>query len=90
MAYGRVVNVECKSKEDLITFRNKWSKWWPDNVHNALSRTSIRTSEHQKIHFCYWRLMKLKKSQTRQKPLLKPFLKLWQSMCMIYSHFTAK
>jgi len=42
MAYGRVVNVECKSKEDLIVFRNKWSKWWPDKVHNALSRTSIR------------------------------------------------
>ena len=37
---------EFKSKEDLITFRNKWSKWWPDNVHNALSRTSIRTSEN--------------------------------------------
>ena len=46
MAYGRVVNVECKSKEDLIMFRNKWSKWWPDNVHNALSRTSIRKSEN--------------------------------------------
>ena len=46
MAYGRVVNVECKSKEDLIMFRNKWSKWWPDNVHNALSRTSIRTSDN--------------------------------------------
>ena len=42
MAYGRVVNVECKSKEDLIMFRNEWSKWWPDNVHNALSRTNIR------------------------------------------------
>ena len=46
MAYGRVVNVECKSKEDLISFRNKWSKWWPDNVHNARSRTSIRTSDN--------------------------------------------
>ena len=46
MAYGRVVNVEYKSKEDLIMFRNKWSKWWPDKVHNALSRTSIRKSEN--------------------------------------------
>ena len=42
MAYGRVANVEFKSKEDLIMSRNKWSKWWPDKVHNALSRTSIR------------------------------------------------
>ena len=46
MAFGRVMNVECKSKKDLIIFRNKCSKWWPDNVHNALSRTSIRRSEN--------------------------------------------
>ena len=45
MAYGRVVNVECKSKDDLVAFRNKWSKWWPDNVPPVLTRTSIRTSE---------------------------------------------
>ena len=46
MAYGRVVNVECKSTEELIMFRNKQSKWWPDNVHNVLSRTSMRTSDN--------------------------------------------
>ena len=45
MAYGRVVNVECKSQDDFVMFRNKWSNWWPDNVPSVLSRTSIRTSE---------------------------------------------
>ena len=46
MAYGRVVTVECKSKDDLVMFRNKWSKWWPDNAPPVLSRTSIRTSDY--------------------------------------------
>ena len=46
MAYGRVVNIEFKSRDDLIMFRNKWSKWWPENATPVLSRTSIRTSEN--------------------------------------------
>ena len=45
MEYGRVVNLEFKSKEDLVTFRNKWTKWWPNNVPEVVSRKSIRTSE---------------------------------------------
>ena len=45
MEYGRVVNLEFKSKEDLVTFRNKWTKWWPNNVPAVVSRKSIRTSE---------------------------------------------
>ena len=45
MEYGRVVNLEFKSKEDLVIFRNKWTGWWPDNVPPVLSRKSIRTSE---------------------------------------------
>ena len=46
MKYGRVVNIEFKSKEDLVTFRNKWSNWWPEKATPVLSRTSIRTSEN--------------------------------------------
>ena len=46
MAYGRVVNIEFKSRDDLIMFRNKWSNWWPENATPVLSRTSIRTSEN--------------------------------------------
>ena len=46
MVYGRVVNIEFKSQEDLIIFRNKWSNWWPENATPVLSRTSIRTSEN--------------------------------------------
>ena len=46
MKYGRVVNIEFKSKEDLVMFRNKWSNWWPENATPVLSRTSIRTSEN--------------------------------------------
>ncbi len=45
MKYGRVVNIEFKSKEDLVLFRNKWSNWWPKNATPVLSRTTIRTSE---------------------------------------------
>ena len=45
MKYGRVVNIEFKSKEDLVLFRNKWSNWWPKNATTVLSRTTIRTSE---------------------------------------------
>ena len=45
MEYGRVVNLEFNSKEDLVIFRNKWAKWWPDNMPAVLSRKSIRTSE---------------------------------------------
>ena len=45
MKYGRVVNIEFKSKEDLVMFRNKWSNWWPEKATPVLSRTSIRTSE---------------------------------------------
>jgi len=44
MKYGRVVNIEFKSKEDLVMFRNKWSNWWPEKATPVLSRTSIRTS----------------------------------------------
>ena len=46
MAYGRLVSIEFKSKEDLVIFRNAWSNWWPDNVPTVLSRTSIRTSDN--------------------------------------------
>ena len=46
MKYGRVVNIEFKSKEDLVMFRNKWSNWWPEKATPVLSRTSIRTSEN--------------------------------------------
>ena len=46
MAYGRLVNIEFKSKENLVIFRNSWSNWWPDNVPTVLSRTSIRTSDN--------------------------------------------
>ena len=46
MEYGRVVNIEFKSKDDLVMFRNKWSNWWPENATPVLSRTSIRTSEN--------------------------------------------
>ena len=45
MEYGRVVNLEFKSKDDLVKFRNKWTQWWPTNVPAVLSRKSIRTSE---------------------------------------------
>ena len=45
MEYGRVVNLEFKSQEDLVKFRNKWTQWWPANVPAVLSRKSIRTSE---------------------------------------------
>ena len=45
MEYGRVVNLEFKSKEDLVSFRNKWTEWWPKNVPAVISRKSIRTSE---------------------------------------------
>tara|TARA_B100000497_G_C7380862_1_gene244006 strand:- start:112 stop:477 length:366 start_codon:yes stop_codon:yes gene_type:complete len=45
MEYGRVVNLEFKSKEDLVSFRNKWTEWWPNNVPAVISRKSIRTSE---------------------------------------------
>jgi len=45
MAYGRVVNIEFKSEEDLVSFRNKWSNWWPENATPVITRTSIRTSE---------------------------------------------
>ena len=45
MEYGRVVNLEFNSKEDLVIFRNKWAQWWPDNMPAVLSRKSIRTSE---------------------------------------------
>ena len=46
MAYGRVVNIEFKSKDDLVMSRNKWSNWWPEKATPVLSRTSIRTSEN--------------------------------------------
>ena len=46
MAYGRVVNIEFKSRDDLVMFRNKWSSWWPEKAIPVLSRTSIRTSEN--------------------------------------------
>ena len=45
MEYGRVVNIEFKSEEDLVSFRNKWSNWWPENATPVITRTSIRTSE---------------------------------------------
>lgn len=44
MEYGRVVNIEFKSKDDLVMFRNKWSNWWPENATPVLSRTSGSTS----------------------------------------------
>ena len=46
MAYGRVVNIEFRSKDDLVMFRNKWSNWWPEKATPVLRRTSIRTSEN--------------------------------------------
>ena len=49
MEYGRVVNIEFKSKDDLVMFRNKWSNWWPENATPVLSRTSIRTSENSPL-----------------------------------------
>ena len=45
MEYGRVVNLEFKSAEDLVKFRNKWTQWWPNKVPVVISRKSIRTSE---------------------------------------------
>ena len=87
MAYGRVVNVECKSKEDLIVFRNKWSKWWPDKVHNALSRTSIGKSENSLLLLATYETEKI---ADEAKAIIETFLTLWQSMCIIYSHFTAR
>jgi hypothetical protein len=72
MAYERVVNVGCKSKEDLIMFRNMWSKWWTDNVHNALSRTSIRTSEKSLLRLATYEIEEI---ADEAKAIIKTFFK---------------
>ena len=46
MAYGKVVNIEFRSKDYLVMFRNNWSIWWPKKATPVLGRTSIRTSEN--------------------------------------------
>ena len=44
MTYARVVNLEYRSAEDLEIYFEKWKNWAPDNMPQALSRTSVRTS----------------------------------------------
>ena len=40
------MNIEVKSNDDLVMFRNKWSNWWPEKATPVLSRFSIRSSEN--------------------------------------------
>ena len=61
MAHGRVVNIEFRSKDDLLMFRNKWSNWWPEKVTPVLSRSSSRTSENSLLLLATYEMKKKQK-----------------------------
>ena len=49
MAFARVVNLEYKSAEDVENYFKKWANWAPDNMPEAISRTSVRTGENSTL-----------------------------------------
>ena len=80
MEYGRVVNIEFKSKDDLVMFRNKWSNWWPENATPVLSRTSIRTLENSLLPLATYENEE-KAEEARQ--VVDIFLRITRNILMI-------
>ena len=82
MEYGRVVNLEFKSKEDLVSFRNKWTEWWPNNVPAVISRKSIKTSETSVLLMATYETEEI---ADKAKEVVEKFLNWQPSIYMTYS-----
>ena len=65
------MNVEFKSKNDLVMFRNKWSNWWPKNTTPVLSRTSIRTLENSLLVLATYESEKSRGSSEKSRHFFK-------------------